>query len=237
MYTWRAQIGLISPGTGPNMERDFHRFIPDGVGINTTRIPFSGTPSPEGLMDMVSHLENTCQIFRGSPQDCVMFGCTSGSLIGGPGFDRKLVDLITEASGSPGLTTSTVLVEAFKALGVSSAAVITPYPDDTNEVERQFLEHHGIHVTRIEGMNYPEDDIALIKPQLVYEHLKKLDKTGADCLFISCTGLNVLDLIKIAEEDFGRPVLTSNQATLWGALRHAQVGVKLPYLGELFTNH
>ena len=64
MYTWRAQIGLNSPGTGPNMERDFHRFIPDGVGINTTRIPFSGTPSPEGLMDMVSHLENT---FQGQP--------------------------------------------------------------------------------------------------------------------------------------------------------------------------
>ncbi|MCI6255832.1 MAG: arylmalonate decarboxylase [Clostridiales bacterium] len=235
MIYWRAQIGLISPGTGPNMEHDFHRFAPAGVGINTTRIHFSGFPSPEGLMDMVSHLEETASIFQGSPHDCIMFGCTSGSLIGGPGFDQKCIQTIEKAGGSPGLTTSTVLVEAFQRLGVSNAAVITPYPDDTNEVERQFLESHGIHVTRIEGMTYPEDDIARIQPSLVYEHLRALDKTGADCLFISCTGLNVLDLIEMGEQDFGLPVITSNQATLWGALRHSNVGVKIPYLGKLFT--
>ena len=30
-------------------------------------------------------------------------------------------------------------------------------------------------------------------------------------------------------------VLTSNQVTLWGALRKARVGDKIPYLGKLFT--
>lgn len=94
---------------------------------------------------------------------------------------------------------------------MSNTAVITPYPDDTNEVERQFLESHGIPVTRIEGMTYPEEDIALIQPSLVYQHLKALDYTGADCLFISCTGLNVLDLILLAEEDFGLPVITAQR--------------------------
>lgn len=235
MLYWRAQIGLISPGTGPNMEHDFHRFIPEGVGINTTRIPYEGTPTPEGLMDMVSHLEETSKVFRGSPHDCVMFGCTSGSLIGGPGFDKTCIDTIEKASGCPGLTTSSALVEAFKALGVRNAAVITPYPDNTNEAERAFLEANGVHVTQIDGMVYSEDDIAEIQPSLVYQHLKKLNKAGADCLFISCTGLNVLDLIPLAEEDYALPVLTSNQVTLWGALRHSGVGTKIPALGKLFT--
>ena len=235
MLFWRAQIGLISPGTGPNMEHDFHRYIPEGVAINTTRIPFSGMPSPEGLMDMVDCLEDTAKIFRGSPHECVMFGCTSGSLIGGPGFDKTCIETIERASGCPGMTTSSALVEAFHALGVNHAAVITPYPDNTNEVERQFLEANGVHVTNIKGMVYPEDDIAEIQPSLVYRQLKQLDKTGADCLFISCTGLNVLDLIKLAEEDYHVPVLTSNQVTLWGALRHSNVGTKIPELGKLFT--
>lgn len=235
MLYWRAQIGLISPGTGPNMESDFHRFLPEGVGINTTRIPYEGTPTPEGLLDMVSHLEETSKIFRGSPHDCVMFGCTSGSLIGGPGFDQKCIDVIEKASGSPGLTTSSALVEAFKAMDLHNAAVITPYPDNTNEAERAFLEANGVHVTNIKGMVYPEDDIAEIQPSLVYQQLRKLDKTGADCLFISCTGLNVLDLIPLAETDFGLPVLTSNQVTLWGALRHSGVGTRISELGKLFT--
>ena len=235
MLYWRAQIGLISPGTGPNMENDFHKFSPVGVGINTTRIPYEGTPTPEGLMDMVSHLEETSKVFRGSPHSCVMFGCTSGSLIGGPGFDKKCIQVIEEASGSPGLTTSSALVEAFQALGANHVAVITPYPDNTNEAERNFLEANGIHVTQIKGMTYPEDDIAEIQPSLVYQQLRTLDKTGADCIFISCTGLNVLDLIPLAEEDYGVPVLTSNQVTLWGALRHSEVGTKIHELGKLFT--
>ena len=58
MYAWRAEIGLINPGTGASMERDFHRFVPDGVGIITTRVPFGGMPSPEGLMEMADLLED-----------------------------------------------------------------------------------------------------------------------------------------------------------------------------------
>ena len=115
------------------------------------------------------------------------------------------------------------------------AAVITPYPDNTNEAERAFLEANGISVTQINGMDYPEDDIAEIQPSLVYQNLKKLNKNGADCLFVSCTGLNVLDLIPLAEEDYRLPVLTSNQVTLWGALRHSGVGTRIPQLGKLFT--
>lgn len=164
-----------------------------------------------------------------------MFGCTSGSLIGGPGFDKTCIETIEKASGCPGLTTSSALVEAFRALGVCSAAVITPYPANTNEAERAFLEANGVRVTQIDGMVYPEDDIAEIQPSLVYRHLKQLNKAGADCLFISCTGLNVLDLIPLAEEDYALPVLTSNQVTLWGALRHSGVGTKIPELGKLFT--
>ena len=45
----------------------------------------------------------------------------------------------------------------------------------------------------------------------------------------------MLDIIETIETDFGLPVVTSNQVTLWGALRHARVGVKIPRLGKLFT--
>jgi len=235
MYVWRATIGLISPGTGVNMERDFERFVPDGVGVATTRIPFSGFPSPEGLMDMVGHLRETARIFYDVEHDCIMFGCTSGSLIGGPGFDKECIKTIEESCGWPGLTTSTVLIEGFKKLGVCRPAIVTPYPDDTNRIEVDYLKQQGIDPTGIVGMDFPEDDIALIQPSRVYKYVKRIDKSGADSIFVSCTGLNVLDLIEVIETDFGLPVITSNQVTLWGALRHSQVGTRIPYLGKLFS--
>ncbi len=68
----------------------------------------------------------------------------------------------------------------------------------------------------------------------MYQQVKKLDKGGADCLFISCSGLNVLDIIDLLETDLNMPVVTSNQASLWACLRHSGVGTRIPELGELF---
>ena len=236
MYGWRASIGLISPGAGPSMERDFHRFIPDGIAVATTRIPFAG-PTMQGLRDLAGQLEEACRVFQRFPQDVVMFGCTSGSQVGGFDFDQQLIRRIEETTHSPGMTTTTAVLEAFGRLGVHRPTVITPYPDETNEMERKFLEHHGLDVTQICGMgnDYQNAPIGNIVPGFVYGKVKQMAKEGADSIFISCTGLNILDLIPMIESDFGLPVITSNQATLWGCLRHAHVGTVIPDLGKLFT--
>ncbi len=235
MYSWRAQIGIIAPSVSPNIERDFARFVPKGVGTATTRVEFSGKPTPEELQKMIRQLSQTASIFRSMHHDCVAFGCTSGSLIGGAGFDKECCAIIEEACGWKGLTTSTAVLDAFEALGAGSTAVLTPYPDETNELERQFLEDNGIHVTHITGMKFQEPRICYIHPETVYSHVKKLDLSGADSIFISCTGLNVLDIIEPIETDFGLPVITSNQATIWGALRCSRVREKISHLGRLLT--
>ncbi|MCC2874983.1 aspartate/glutamate racemase family protein [Lachnoclostridium pacaense] len=238
IYNWRAAIGVIAPTTGVAIEMDFHRFAPEGVAVVTNRIPFSGNPTPEELMDMVSYLEESARIFRPEvPFDVVTFGCTSGSLVGGSGFDKKCIEAIEKTCGFPGLTTSTSLLDAFKALGAGNAAVVTPYPDETNVLEKKFLEDNGVHVTNIKGMTSKRCSLDELsdRPHDIYQHVKNLDLTGADSIFISCTGMNVLDIISTIESDFGLPVLTSNQVTLWGALRKARVGDKIPYLGKLFT--
>lgn len=236
MYSWRAHIGLLSPGSGPNMEMDFHRFLPAGVAVATTRLPFT-IPTPQGLMKLVSHLERACEVYTAYKHDVVMFGCTSGSLIGGPGFDRELIARMEKITGDPCLTTSTAVLEAFQALGVSRPVVITPYPDDTNEAERVFLESNGLRVTSISGMDndYVNQSITDIEAHYVFQKIKALPRDGADSLFISCTGLNVLDIIPLLECDWGMPVITSNQATLWACLRHAGVRDAIPALGRLLT--
>lgn len=235
MYSWRAQIGVIAPSVSPNIERDFARFAPDGVGVATTRIEFSGNPIASELQKMVDRLSITASIYKSMPHDCVVFGCTSGSLIGGMNFDKQCCKTIEEACGCKGLTTSTAVLEAFSCLKTGTTAVLTPYPDETNNLERQFLEDNGIHVTCITGMKFKEPRICYIGPETVYQHIKQLNLAGAESIFISCTGLNVLDIIEDIETDFGLPVITSNQSTLWSALRHSRVKTRIPYLGKLLT--
>lgn len=137
MYSWRAHIGLLAPGSGPNMEMDFHRFLPAGVAVATSRLPFT-IPSPQGLLDMVAHLENACEVYRRYRHDVIMFGCTSGSLIGGPGFDRELITRMEAITGDPCLTTSTAVLEAFQALGVSRRSSSRPIPTTPTRRKKSF---------------------------------------------------------------------------------------------------
>ena len=59
----------------------------------------------------------------------------------------------------------------------------------------------------------------------------------ADGILISCGNLRTFEAIEPLEKDFGLPVVTSNQAGLWQALRMAGIEDKLPNLGRLLREY
>lgn len=234
MYSWRARIGLITP-PGEGVEFAFNRYVPDGVAICTTRLTFPA-PTPEGLIFLSDQLEEAAKIFRREAYDVIMFGCTSGSCIKGFGFDKECIQRIERASGSPGLTTSTAILEAYQALGAKKTVVMTPYPQATNEAEKKFLEDNGLEVTSITGIGFNRDgEYSYANKQFLYRNAKKIALDGAEVFFLSCMGLATMELVEILEEDLGIPVITSHQASLWACLRHAGIHDKLSGLGKLFT--
>ena len=238
MYGWRAKIGLITPMSA-NAEHAFHIYAPEGVSFASMKINFPG-PTPEGLMILTDQLEETAAKYKGYDVDLVVFGCTSGSCIKGANWDKECIRRIEKASNIPGLTTSTAVLEAFQALGTKKAAVLTPYPEATNEAEKKFLEDNGYEVTNIIGM-----DVSYIRRDghkleeadeyFLYRNAINMDLKGADTFFLSCMGLTTMEIIDDLETALKIPVVTSHQATLWSALRHCRVGAKLPKMGRLFT--
>lgn len=234
MYGWRAKIGLISP-MSENAEHAFHIYAPEGVSFASTKINFPG-PTPEGLTILTDRLEETAAMYRDYDVDLVVFGCTSGSCIKGVGWDQECVRRIERASGHPGLTTSTAILEAYRALGLRKTVVMTPYPEETNQAEKKFLEDNGLEATSITGVGFNRTgEFAHSGKHFLYREAKKLKTEGAEVFFLSCMGLATMELIQILEEDLGMPVITSHQASLWACLRHSRVHDKLPGLGKLFT--
>lgn len=239
MYSWRARIGLITP-PGESAEYAFNKYAPDGVAFCTTRLTFPG-PTPEGLIYLSNQVEEAAKVYRkksdlAKSYDVVIFGCTSGSCIKGYGFDKECIERIERASGCPGLTTSTAVLEAFQALGLKKTVVMTPYPEETNEAEKKFLEDNGLEVTSITGVGFNRvGQYSHDSKMFLYRNAKKLKTEGAEAFFLSCMGLTTMELVQILEEDLGIPVITSHQASLWACLRHAGVNDKLPGLGKLFT--
>lgn len=234
MYGWRAKIGLITP-MSENAEHAFHIYAPEGVSFASMKINFPG-PTPEGLMILTDRLEETAAMYKDYDADLVVFGCTSGSCIKGYGFDKECIERIERASGCPGLTTSTAVLEAFQALGLRKTVVMTPYPDATNEAEKKFLEDNGLEVTSITGVGFNKvGELSHPSKYFLYRKAKELKTEGAEVFFLSCMGLATMELVQILEEDLGMPVITSHQASLWACLRHSKVNDKLPGLGKLFT--
>ena len=128
------------------------------------------------------------------------------------------------------------VLEAYRALGLRKTVVMTPYPEETNQAEKKFLEDNGLEATSITGVGFNRTgEFAHSGKHFLYREAKKLKTEGAEVFFLSCMGLATMELIQILEEDLGMPVITSHQASLWACLRHSRVHDKLPGLGKLFT--
>ena len=219
LYGWRAKIGVITPANGTAMEMDFHRYAPEGVATMTQRILFEKVDK-DGLSALAERSVEAAKIIATAKPDLLLFGCTTGSLINGPGYDLELVEMIEKASGIPTITTSTGVNEALKVLGSKKLVISTPYSDSVNQAEKVFLEAGGYEVLDIQGLGYTNPNfMATATVEQMYKLTKSILRPEADTIFVSCTGIGVMDGICSMEADFGKPVITSNQISLWYALK------------------
>jgi maleate isomerase len=116
--------------------------------------------------------------------------------------------------------------------------VATPYIKELNTLEKNFLEAHGFDVLQIRGLSLVRNlDIGKELPSTAYRLAHEVFKTEADAIFISCTNLRTIEIIKALEADLGRPVVTSNQASMWKSLRTGGIREKIPGYGLLLEEH
>lgn len=235
-YGWKGLISILSLATSPSLERDFNKYLPDGIACLTDRIAVDQIDEA-GLAALEDLVVDSAKRMSTADIKLFVFACTSGSLIKGIGYDQHLIRRMEEATGGiPCFTTTTAVVEALRAVNAKKVVVATPYCDRVNEIEKKFLEDSGFEVLDIKGLGYT-DPLCMPKvtPDMMYNLTKQVleQHPEADTVFVSCTGLGIIDAIPMMEQDFERPVITSNQATWWATLR--ELGIKDDLgLGRLF---
>ena len=233
MYGDLGRIGLIRPGVTPSTEMDFHQHLPEGMALSTCALPYQRV-TLDGLSKMSDQVQEYAGMYRGFPFDLLVFACTTGSMVGGPGFDKVLIQQMEDASGIPSITTSTALMEAFEQLHVKKLSIVTPYSDALNQLEMDFLSAAGYETKNIRGLSIEDTTVLpFVQPEEYYKLANEQDTSGADALFISCTGICATALIERLEQEKGIPVITSNQATIWCAMRRIGYQQALPGLGTL----
>lgn len=234
-YGQRGKIGVIAPAPGTATEMEFHKITPDGVAIITTRIPLT-IANPENIAKLTDYAEEASVLLAQAEVDLIAFVCTAGSFIKGIGYDKEVTKRIEKRTGIPAITTTTSVIESLKTLKVTKLSLAAPYLNEVTEIEKVFLEDSGFKVTSVNTLNLRAAiKIAKVDSDEIYRLAKETVTEDAQALFISCTGLPVLPIIDAMEKEFKIPVVSSNQATIWAALRKIHIEDKIQGYGRLFS--
>lgn len=246
MYGWRARIGLLIPSVNATMEPEFNRFLPEGVSVHAARMVIEEL-TEAGLSKMEEGLEKAARQVTGVAPNLIIFGCTSGSLIKGSRHNEDIARFIEEITEIPAITTSEAVVSCLTRMGIRKVAVATPYNEQINQREKEFLEENHFQVLRILGLGFthhepvfpltkrPVSRINLQEPYVAYKLAMQAFDPGADGTFIRCTNFRTFEIIRKLEIATQKPVITSNQAALALALQKLNLWEPIPQLGRLFA--
>jgi maleate isomerase len=209
---------MLYPSSGIS-EREVEKMLPEEISLHVTRIPMS-MPTYDSVLHMADSVEEASKLLADARVDIIAFNCTVGSLIGGKGYDRRIIERIHQATGLPATTTTTALMAGLKALGISTLVMVSPYADLLHQKEKAFLESEGFRVLHERSLGlsdcFQQYDTA---PSRWFEMVKAMQEPRSDCYFISCGGIRVAEIIQQLEAELGRPVVTSNQALVWHCLK------------------
>jgi maleate isomerase len=229
MYGWRARIGRINPSPETVGDEEWRRLMPDGVIVVSTRM-FIERVDPEGLASMVTNVERAARELATARPDVILMAGTAGAFNGGLNFDAELSNRIKLASGGiVSTTTMTAVIEALRAMNIRRIAVATSYLESVDKALSAVLNGSGVEVLTIKGMGLLKSiDMGDLKPEETYRFARNVFQGApeADGYFISCGNLRTLETIVPLECDLKKPVVTSNQAGLWHALRLARVAIE-----------
>jgi len=209
---------------------------PADVSIHSARMWILDN-SVSALETMNNEVE-TCAKYLGSAAvDIIVYACTAGSFLEGVAFDEKVKRRISEASGGTlAIPTSSAVIEALRFLGLRKLSVATPYAPEVNARLRVFLEGNGFHVVNLAGQPHADsrqigDDL----PEDIFEVARQHCSPEADGMLLSCTNWRAMEVADQLEKEIRRPVVTSNQATIWATFQSLGLTAPIQGFGSLLA--
>ncbi len=233
----RARVGLIIPSSNRLTEPQFRHFMPRDVGVHITRLRMTGKHS-RPLNALLEDVELAAGALGDARCDLVVFHCTANSMEHGPEGEQKILEAVRRGSGAPAMSTAQAVVEALKASQIKKMVLISPYVQASNDHEIDYLSALGFETLHNVALAVPPSDGYLsIAPSRWREIVRANLRDAADGYFLSCTNTTQIETITTLEPELGKPVVNSNQATIWASLKRLSGKLggmpSIPALGSL----
>ena len=232
----RAKLGFILMSTDLSAESDFFDIAPKDVAIHITRLKTDDYTTNETLSRHIEFMADAAsRIQPDTKPNVISYSCTSGSIV--IGEERIKEEIKKGAPYTIPMTLVTGVVDALKELKIKNLVVGTPYLDEINTKEAEFLHSKGFSILNIQGLNLTKGvEFGRVTPEYWIKFADEINDKKADAIFLSCGGIRSTEVINQIEKKLGKPIITSNQAQMWSCLRKAGVKDKIEGFGQLF-NH
>ncbi|HEX3952458.1 MAG TPA: aspartate/glutamate racemase family protein [Stellaceae bacterium] len=239
MIGYRARLGFMVPPGNPTIEPELIALTPPGVSVHFNRMVARGvTGSLDGQEErnrmMFESLDECIEMLAQVKPDIAVLAHTATSYTLGREREAELLARLTAKTGIPVVSAYACVVAALERLGVRRLALGAPYSAQTTAQGRAHLESFGYTVVRSDNLK----DIANIydcTAEDAYRLARSVDVPEAQAVFLSGTGMPTLPVLEMLEQDLGKPVLSSNAALMWHALRSCGVRQPTPGYGRLLT--
>ncbi len=213
-FGWKARIGQLYP-SGGLCDHEPQLMAPAGVQFLTTRLRFRKSRLEDDVA-LVDGMESHALLLADARVDLIAFNCTAASMAVGPAEINRRV---AAATGIRSVTTIEAVLAALEAARLRRFALMTAYLPEVVAAETAFFASRGYSVAAHAGIPC-EDPVAqgTIPPERWKDLARSLRGTDCDGLLISCAGIQLAAVLGRIEQEFGRPVIASNQALVWRCL-------------------
>jgi maleate isomerase len=227
-------FGVLIPSTNTTAEIEYSHLVPPEwqahyarmMTSSASKTPFS--PPKDEDVDYQARLLGTARV------EVVFLLQTSASLFA----DNYCADVsrrISAAAGVPGFTSAMAIGEAMQSLGTKRAALVSPYSEPVNASAKRYYEgRYGLSVMALEGFAATDSyAIGQLGPENARDAFARVDRPEIEAFIVPGGNFPTMASIPGWEREFGKPVVTTNQAALWAVLRRLGSSSRLPGLGRL----
>jgi maleate isomerase len=239
MIGFRARLGFLLPPGNPTIEPEVMAMAPAGVSLHFHRMVARGTPGAldgqeQRNKEMVEHLDDSVEMLAQVKPDIVVIAHTATSYDLGREAENALLSRLAQASGTRVTTAFASVAAALERLGVRRVALGAPYSAETTAKGKAHLEAHGFEVVshdNLKGVTNIYEETA----ERAYRLARSVDVPEAEAVFLSGTGMPTVSVLEMLEQDLRKPVISSNSAMMWLALRACGVNQAVAGYGRLLT--
>jgi maleate isomerase len=225
-------FGVLIPSTNTTVEIEYGRLLPSTLQVHVGRLKSSGTgpfaPSLDADVEYQSLLLGTARV------EVISLAQTSASLFTDD-YDATTTQRMSKAAGVPAITSAQAIGQAVRALGMRRIALVSPYSQPVIERAKHYYESkYGLDVVALEGFAATDSYmIGKLGPENARDAFARINRPEIEILVVPGGNFPTMSFVAAWEQEFGKPVITTNQAALWAMMGIMGVRAPLPGLGRL----